>query len=101
MPGKSWSRPLPRPIVIPDLRLTLSTLADVRMLIGRVPKARRETRTWLHVDKKLATAAAGGNVADAAIALRMAFMIENIEHELGSATPSGGKWHATQVIRGA
>jgi hypothetical protein len=51
--GKNWSRPLPRPIVIPDLKLTLRTLADIRALISRVPRERRETRTWRHVAKGL------------------------------------------------
>jgi hypothetical protein len=43
-----WSRTLPRPIVIPKV-MTLRTLADVRALIGHVPKERRETQPWQHV----------------------------------------------------
>jgi len=42
MPRKSWSRPLSRPLVIPDVT-TMVTLADVRVLIERhSPKAHRE-----------------------------------------------------------
>ena len=82
--GQNWSRPLPQPIAIPDLKLTLRTLADIRALISRVPKERRENRIWKHVAHEVEAAVKGGNVAEAAIALRLAFMIENIEHELGS-----------------
>jgi hypothetical protein len=34
-----WSTPLPRPIVIPQV-MTLKTLADVRKLLGHIPKER-------------------------------------------------------------
>jgi hypothetical protein len=37
----AWSTPLPRPITIPDV-ITLKTLADVRKLIGHIPKERRQ-----------------------------------------------------------
>lgn len=35
-----WSRPLPRPLVIPGV-MTLKALADVRKLIGHLPAARK------------------------------------------------------------
>jgi hypothetical protein len=41
----NWSTPLPRPITIPQV-MTLKTLADVRRLIGHIPKKRRELSTW-------------------------------------------------------
>jgi hypothetical protein len=45
----NWSRPLPQPLVIPDV-MTLATLADVRALIEKhVPQDRRERPTWRHV----------------------------------------------------
>jgi hypothetical protein len=48
----------------------------VRTLIGHVPKERRALATWRHVEKYLAIAAAGGDVRDAAIALRLVLMME-------------------------
>lgn len=47
--GPDWSRPLPQPLVIPEV-MTLRTLADVRELLGHIPKERREhsaIRRWL------------------------------------------------------
>jgi hypothetical protein len=74
-----WSRPLPRPLVIPKV-MTLTTLADVRALVERhLPEDRREQPTWRHVAKQLAEAASGGDPADAAISLRLALMIEGVE----------------------
>ena len=35
-----WSRPLPRPLVIPEV-MTLVTLADVRELMRHLPEDRR------------------------------------------------------------
>jgi hypothetical protein len=64
--------------------MELKTLADARALMRHLPAGHVERPTWRHVAKELAAAADGGDVADAAIALRLAFMIENIEHELGS-----------------
>jgi hypothetical protein len=84
MAGKNWSRRLPQPIIIPDLKITLRTLADVQALIAHVPKERRETRIWQHVAREVDAAVRGGDIADASIALRLAFMIEHIEHKLGS-----------------
>ncbi len=75
----NWSRPLPRPLVIPDV-MTLVTLADVRTLIEKhLPKDRRERSTWHHVTAELDKAAAGGDTANVAIALRVALMLEGVE----------------------
>ena len=53
-PRSNWSRPLPRPIIIPEI-MTLTTLADVRTLIQKhLPKDRRERSTWRHVAVQLA-----------------------------------------------
>ncbi len=78
----NWSRPLPRPLVIPDV-MTLVTLADVRTLISHVPAARRELRTWRHVSAQI-TAAAWGTVdiGEAVVALRLVLMIEDVEHQI-------------------
>jgi hypothetical protein len=39
--AEAWSRPLPRPIIIPDV-MELTTLADVRILVEKhLPKVRQ------------------------------------------------------------
>jgi hypothetical protein len=83
MARTDWSRPPPRPLKIPGV-MELRTLADARALMRHLPVGQVERPTCRHVAKELTAAADGGDVADAAIALRLAFMIENIEHELGS-----------------
>jgi hypothetical protein len=72
-----WSRPLPRRLVIPGV-MTLKTLADARELVRRVPKERRALSTWQHVITSLDDAARGGDVASAAIALRLVLQLENV-----------------------
>ena len=54
----NWSRPLPQPIIIPDL-MTLRTLVDVRALLGHLPNEYRTKETWRHVAKTLDEAAGG------------------------------------------
>jgi hypothetical protein len=74
----NWSRPLPQPLIIPDV-MTLVTLADVRALIERhLPQDRRERSTWRHVAAELDKAAAGGDTADVSIALRMTLILEGV-----------------------
>src|SRR5271156_6413088 len=46
----NWSTP--RPITIPQV-MTLKTLADVRKLLGHIPKERRQLSTWQHVEATL------------------------------------------------
>jgi hypothetical protein len=77
MPRPNWSRPLPRPLVIPGVKL--STLADVRELMRHLPRATRERDTWRHVADQLAEAARGGDVNDAVVALRLVLMLERVE----------------------
>jgi hypothetical protein len=46
----NWRRPLPRPIMLPDVPLKLSTLADVRALVHkRLPVRHRSKQTWQRV----------------------------------------------------
>jgi len=52
MAKNAWSMPLPRPIKIPQV-MTLKTLADVRKLLGHIPKEQRELSTWQHVEATL------------------------------------------------
>lgn len=47
-----WSRPLPRPLVILEV-MTLETLADVRKLLGHLPKEVRAKETWQAVAEQL------------------------------------------------
>jgi len=44
-PRPNWSRPLPRPLTIPTV-MDLKTLADVRTLLGHLPKETRARDTW-------------------------------------------------------
>jgi hypothetical protein len=69
----NWSNPLPRPLSILDNGMRLSTLADVRDFLKRLPKERRQFDTWQVVARRLDAAAAGGNVDDVSIALQMVF----------------------------
>jgi hypothetical protein len=74
-----WSRELPRPLKIPTIT-TLRTLGDIRALLGNLRAERRQQSTWRHVADRLNNAArAGGDINDAAIALRMVLMLEGIE----------------------
>ncbi len=83
MTRSSWSRPLPRALTILDdgkefLRLT--TLADVRDFLKRIPKERRQFETWQHVEATLKQAAAGGDTKDLWAALQMVPMLEGVEY---------------------
>jgi hypothetical protein len=73
-----WSRPLPLTIIIPTVT-TLKTLADVRVLIQHLPEDRREKPTWQHIIAQIEQAAAGVDVVDLGIALRLALMLEGLE----------------------
>jgi hypothetical protein len=78
MARPNWSRPLPRPLVIPGV-MKLSTLADVRELMRHLPRHARERDTCRHVADQLAEAARGGDVNDAVVALRLVLMLERVE----------------------
>jgi hypothetical protein len=51
----------------------------VRDLMRHLPKEHRARQTWRHVAAELEKAAAGADVIDLAIALRLALMLENVE----------------------
>ncbi len=75
----NWSRPLPQPLPIVDV-MTLRTLADVRLLIERyLPSAYCDRPHWQAVARDVQAApAAGGDVEEAVLSLRFAFMVEGI-----------------------
>jgi hypothetical protein len=79
LPRPNWSRPLPRPLVIPKI-IKLVILADVRTLIRHVPAERRERTTWRYVASQLADAAAGSiDTSHVTVALRLVLMMEGVE----------------------
>jgi hypothetical protein len=59
--------------------MDLVTLADVRALIGHLPKATREKSTWKHVAAELDKAAAGADTAHVAVALQLVLSLEHVE----------------------
>jgi hypothetical protein len=66
----AWSTSLPRPIKIPQM-MTLKTLADVRKLLGHIPKERRQLSTWQHIEATLQACAAGDDAVDISVALQL------------------------------
>jgi hypothetical protein len=60
--------------------MDLSTLADVRALLGLLPKASRAKSTWQHVAAELDKA--GADPADMSVALQMVLMLESVECRL-------------------
>jgi len=59
--------------------MDLDTLADVRTLLGHLPKETRARDTWQHVEAELKKAAADGDTTQVSIALQMVLMLENVE----------------------
>jgi hypothetical protein len=59
--------------------MTLTTLADIRELVERhLPAECRERDTWRHVAAQMKTAAQGGDINDATIALRLVLQLERV-----------------------
>ena len=79
-----------RPVIIPKV-LTLTTLADVRMLLEmRLPPEHRDRSTWLHVKNLLHGAARGQDEPDdVEIALRMVLSMEGAESAAAVRLSSG------------
>ena len=78
MSRPNWSRALPRPLVIPDV-MTLTTLDDVRTLMGHLPEDRLQRQMWRHVALQLKQAAADGDTTKVSVSLRMVLSMEGIE----------------------
>ena len=72
-----WSRKLPRALNIPSV-MTLRTLSDVRERVQHLPREHRERETWRYVSDQLAKAAKGGDINDAAVALRLVLQLEQV-----------------------
>jgi hypothetical protein len=74
-----WSRPLPRPVVIPRV-MALTTLADVRDLLElHLPAEHRARNTWRYLATLLAGAARGEDEpGDVEIALRLVLAMEGV-----------------------
>jgi hypothetical protein len=81
LPRPNRSRPLPRPLSIPTV-MDLKTLADVRALIGHLPKETRAKDTWQYVEAELKKAAASGDTTELWSALQMILMLEGVEYRL-------------------
>jgi hypothetical protein len=65
-------------LVIPGV-MTLRTLADVRELLGHLPKDVRARSTWQHVAAELDKAARGGDTRDVSVPLQMVLGMERVE----------------------
>jgi hypothetical protein len=80
VPRPDWSRPLPRPLTIPDL-LTLETLADVRALVEKhLPAEYRAKFTRRHLAGLLKRAAEGQqDVSEVSTPLRIVLQLEGIK----------------------
>jgi hypothetical protein len=88
--------------------MDLVTLADVRTLLGHLPKETRAKSTWQHVESELKKAAAGGNTAQVSIALQMMLQLEHIEYRLkyavwtddtGGRPAAGAAWRQMPPVR--
>ncbi len=72
-----WSRRLPRRLTIPTV-MNLTTLADVRSLLGHLPAHTRHKATSQHVAAQLDQVARSGDTIDVAIALRIACALDGV-----------------------
>ena len=81
MPAPNWSRPLPRPIIIPDV-MKLDTLGDVRALVEKhLPAEYRTKFTWRQLAGMLRRVAEGKeDAAELSTALQIVLKIEGVEY---------------------
>jgi hypothetical protein len=79
LPAPNWSRPLPRPIIIPDV-MTLAMPADVGALIGKhLPTEYRSKFAWRQLAGLLRRAAeVQQDVAEVSTALRVVLQLEGV-----------------------
>jgi hypothetical protein len=84
VPAPNWSRPLPRPITIPNV-MELTTLADVRALMQHVPAEYRSKFAWRQLAAMLRRAADGkADCAELATALQIVFKVEGVDYQQAS-----------------
>jgi hypothetical protein len=62
--------------------MTLKTLADVRKLLGHIPKVRRELSTWQHIEKTLRECAAGEDPVNISVALQIVLQAEGVPYKV-------------------
>ncbi len=81
MPAPNWERPLPRPIIIPEV-MELATLGDVRALVQKhLPAEYRTKFSWRQLAGMLRRAAEGTqDAAEVSTALQIVFKIEGVEY---------------------
>jgi hypothetical protein len=79
LPAPNWSRPLPRPIIIPDV-MQLEALADVRILVEKhLPREYRSKFSWRQLAGLLRRAAEGQeDLAEVSTALRIVLQLEGV-----------------------
>ena len=70
-----------KPVTIPQV-MTLKTLADVRKLLGHIPKERRQLSTWQHVEKTLRECAVGDDTENISVALQIVPQGERVPHRI-------------------
>ena len=92
-----WSRPLPRPLVIPTV-MSLTTLADVRTLIRHPRMPSREKATWIYV------AAQSAEVASSYFGIKTRRRRATAEGAGDGGRPlstqlKGGSGHAVDALR--
>jgi len=58
--------------------MTLTSLADLRRLIGHLPAQHRAKTTWQQVAAELKAAAHGADPTEVPIALRLVLMLEGV-----------------------
>lgn len=84
MPKQNWRRKLARPMHVRKHE-TLNTLGDARHFVLEViPVEHQQHKTWQHVAGLLLTAADGGDVLDATIALEIALMLGGVRTSVPS-----------------
>jgi hypothetical protein len=81
----NWSTSLPQPITIPEV-ITIKTLADVRKLLGHIPKERRALSSWQHVKKTLQACTRGDDPANISVALQVVLQAERVPFRVGKRT---------------